>query len=325
MEEIKVWQIVNGNLELIETSMAEAGRKETEHLQEWIKKYPTILGEDILIIGEQVETKSGGRIDFLAIDRFGNTVIIELKRGEVPRDALAQAIDYASDIASWDADKLSEVCMKFRKSSLEEYLNNNREDFIINRAQRILLVGFSVEESLHRMVEWLSDNYGVGINFIVLKYIKTKNGEEFIARTVIIPEEIEKERTRNRIQIMSDEPGDYDEEELKKKLLEFLRNDTAVPRMIREILLPLCLKNEIVTREMIKKELIDKKEASDGGEAGTLISNVSREIGRKSNDFLRQIINYNKSSNQPDIKENYFLREEKYKRVVEEVLSQIRK
>jgi len=28
--EIKVWQIINGKLELIETTMIEAGRKETE-------------------------------------------------------------------------------------------------------------------------------------------------------------------------------------------------------------------------------------------------------------------------------------------------------
>jgi len=47
------------------------------------------------------------------------------------------------------------------------------------------------------MIEWLSNNYGVSINVIILKYIKTKGNEEFIARTVIIPEEIEKEITKN--------------------------------------------------------------------------------------------------------------------------------
>ncbi len=76
--EIKVWQIVNGNLESIETSMIEAGRRETDDLEKWIKTNPIILGEDILVIGEQVQTKSGPA-DFLGIDKSGNTIIVESK------------------------------------------------------------------------------------------------------------------------------------------------------------------------------------------------------------------------------------------------------
>jgi len=44
------------------------------------------------------------------------------------------------------------------------------------------------------MSKWLSNNYDVSINAVILKYIKTKNGDELIARTVIIPEEIEKRK-----------------------------------------------------------------------------------------------------------------------------------
>jgi len=155
--EIKVWQIVNGNLESIETSMIEAGRREADDLEKWIKTNPIILGEDVLIIGEQVQTKSGPA-DFLGIDKSGNTIIVELKRDKLPRKVLAQAVDYASDIASWDTDKLSEVCTKFTGQSLEDCLNENfeeidLEDLSLNKTQRILLVGFSVDESLQRMIE----------------------------------------------------------------------------------------------------------------------------------------------------------------------------
>ena len=211
--EIKVWQIDDDKLELIETTMSETGRKETEDLEKWIKSNPSILGQDILIIGEQVSTRSG-TMDFLGIDKSGNLIIIELKRDRLPRVVLSQAIDYASDVASWDVDKISEICTKYTGSGLEDYLNEKfddivLEDLIINKAQRILIVGFSIEESLQRMIEWLSNNYGVSINAVILKYIKTKSGDELIARTVIIPEEIEKERIRKRqFQVlMSDEPG----------------------------------------------------------------------------------------------------------------------
>lgn len=124
--EIKVWQIVKGNLESIETSMIEAGQRETDDLEKWIKANPIILGENVLIIGEQVQTKAG-TVDFLGIDKSGNTIIVELKRDKLPREVLTQAVDYTSDTASCDTDKLSEVCTKFTGQSLEDYLNENFE------------------------------------------------------------------------------------------------------------------------------------------------------------------------------------------------------
>jgi len=151
--EIRAWQIVNGNLEPIEMSMAEAGRRETEDLEQWIKNNPAILGQDILVIGEQVTTKSGP-IDLLGIDTSGNLVVVELKREKLPRVTLAQAVDYTSDSASWDVDKIGEVCLKYTGQSLEDYLNESfedvdLEDLAINKTQRILLVGFSVESEVN--------------------------------------------------------------------------------------------------------------------------------------------------------------------------------
>jgi len=325
--EIKVWQIVNDKLELIETTMIETGRKETEDLEKWIKSNPSILGQDILIIGEQVSTRSG-TVDFLGIDKSGNLIIIELKRDKLPRDVLSQAIDYASDVASWDVDKISEICTKYTGSGLEDYLNEkfediDLEDLIINKTQRILLIGFSVEESLQRMIEWLSNNYGVSINAVILKYIKTKSGDELIARTVIIPEEIEKERIRKRqFQVsMSDEPGNYDIEELKNLIKRYLSENRTTPRRIRDILLPLCLTHKVVTREVIKKELINKEEAEDEGKAGIILTTISREIGIERRDYLRQIIRYDKPN--PWEKENYRLVED-YKDLVKSILEELK-
>ena len=75
---IKTWQIVNGSLKLLETSLAAQGRSEPQDLEAWIASEPAILGPDILLIGRQVPTQSGP-LDLLGIDRSGNTVIVELK------------------------------------------------------------------------------------------------------------------------------------------------------------------------------------------------------------------------------------------------------
>jgi len=192
---IEVWQI-NDDDELvpIETSMSESGRDESHDLQNWIRDYPELLGDDLLIIGEQVKTMSG-YIDFLAVDSLGDTVIIELKRDIIPRKALAQAIDYASDVAYWDYDYLNDICKAYYDDDkleladffAEEFELGETETDFFNQEQRILLVGFSIKEPLQRMIEWLSTK-NVRINAILFRCIKTQNGEELIAKTTIISE-----------------------------------------------------------------------------------------------------------------------------------------
>ncbi len=324
--EIKVWQINNGKLEENKTSLVGSGRKEVEDLEKWIVSDSNIISQDILIIGEQVQTRSGV-IDFLGIDQLGNLLIIELKRDRIPRVALAQAIDYASDVASWEIEKINEICLKLRNQNLEDYLNENfenidLEDLVINKAQRILLVGFSIEEPLQRMIEWLSNTYNVNVNALLLKYFKTKSEDEMLVRTMIIPEEVERERIRGKQFkiLMSDEPGNYEDEELKELLIKYLTEDRKTPRRIKNILIPLGLENNLVTREMIKKNLIGNEETKDEGKAGIIITSISREIGIKKRDYLRQIIQYEKPN--PWEKENYKL-VEKDKTLLKEILNEI--
>jgi len=318
--EIKVWQITKDKLELIETTLKEGEQKE-EDLQRWLREEPSILGEDILIIGEQVSTRAG-KMDFLGIDQLGNLVVIELKRDKLARDVIAQVLDYAAEISSWNRAQIEEICMEYRNHGLDEWLEGI-EDLEINSDQRILIVGFSIEESLERIIKWLSDKYEMSINAIILKYIKTKSGEEFIARTVLIPEEVEMEKSERRLKkLISDQPGDYGYNELKEKLEKYLSKSRETPRRIREILLPLCLKHERVTREMLKKELINRKEAEDEGKAGIIISTISREILLKRRDYLRQIIQYDKVGTSR--KENYRI-DEKYRDLVKNVLEELKK
>ncbi len=182
--QIKTWQIVDGHLRLVDTSLAEQGRREADDLEAWIASEPSILGSDIVLIGRQVATQSGP-LDLLGIDKTGNAVIIELKRDRLPREVLAQAVDYASDVATWSVERLSEECAEYRGKSLDDILSDTFDDvdienLTINEGQRILLVGFGAESSLERMVEWLSASYDVNVNAIILQYARTAGGEELL-------------------------------------------------------------------------------------------------------------------------------------------------
>jgi hypothetical protein len=291
--EIKSWQIQNGKLVPIISSLVAENKKEKDDLEQWIKSNPRILGEDIAIIGEQVQTSSGA-MDFLGIDTSGNTVIVELKRDKLPREALMQAIDYASDVADWDNDRFREICHSFINQTLEDYLQEKFEgiaveDLIINQAQRLLLVGFAIEDSLARMIEWLSDKYSIGINAIMLSYIKTAGGDEILSRMVIIPEEIEKQKANKKKFIidMSNEPGTYDEKTLEEKLIEYLSKSLYSSQRIRDHFLPILLEKGQITRDQLRREFVRRKAAPDESQAGYFLSLISNQLGHKWKDYLR--------------------------------------
>ena len=322
--EIKTWQIIDGKLEILEMTLADAGRTEAFDLESWIASNPTIIGSGLAIIGRQVQTKSGP-LDLLAIDKAGNTVVVELKRDILPRESLAQSIDYVSDVAGWSIDKISEICTKYTGKSLDDVISesfpdSNLENVNVNETQRIILLGFAIEPSLERMITWLSDSYGVNINAVVLKYTKTRGGDELLTRTSIISEEVEQERiSRRRFSIpMSNEPGEYSEEELAQQLQEYFSKNMYSARRIRKVLLPVCLKKGKVTREQLKDEFVSYGEADSIRDAGYFLSLISQQIGMAKNDFLRQIIGYEYPNNSWE-KDNYHIREN-YEAIVKRVI-----
>ncbi len=326
--EIKSWQIVDGKLVPLESSLVNDGKKEKDDLEQWIKSNPQILGEDIVIIGEQVQTSSGP-LDFLGIDNNGNTVIVELKRDKLPREALAQAIDYASDVANWDVDRFREICQKYTSQNLEDLLQERFEDITIeelaiNQSQRLLLVGTAVEEALGRMIEWLSDSYNLGINAVVLNYAKTKHGDAILSRMVIIPEEVEKQKVNKKKFIieMSNDPGTYDLEILEVKLTEYLSKSLWSSQRLRDYFLPTLLANGQVTREQLRKEFVRLKAADDESQAGYFLSLISSQLGHKWKDYLRQIIYYD-FPNQPWEKDDFRIRDE-YVELVTKVLEALK-
>ena len=325
--EIKTWEIIDGELNPIKTTLADNGRKETEHLEQWIKTKPDILGTDILIIGQQVYTKSGP-LDFLGIDNDGNLVIVELKRDKLAREVLAQVIDYASDVATWEIEKLSEICIAYTGNSLEDYLvkkfkNIEIDELTINQSQRLLLVGFAIEESLSRMIEWLSSNFDVAINAVVLNYVKTSNGAELLSRTVTIPEEIAKEKSNKRkFKIpMSDEPGDYELDKLTELLKNYFKHANYSSNRMKNVLLPALLTKKTLTRNQLKQEFVKKEEAEDESQAGYFIALISNQLGQAKKDYLRQIISYEYPENDYT-KDNFSLREG-YEKLVEELIGEL--
>jgi len=64
-------------------------------------KYPGLIEDGLSLTGRQVNVK-GKHVDLIFQDRYGQTLIIELKQGAVKREHIAQLLDYEGYFVSLD-------------------------------------------------------------------------------------------------------------------------------------------------------------------------------------------------------------------------------
>lgn len=97
------------------TKLNEQQLKERDDLQEWLVSHPEALGEELLIIQKEFDgfDGTGERLDLLALDTKGQLVLIENKRDDSGRDAVWQALKYASYVAPFTSDDIEDVFAKY--------------------------------------------------------------------------------------------------------------------------------------------------------------------------------------------------------------------
>jgi hypothetical protein len=193
-QEVRLWRVGNDD-QLAECAPASLNLE--ARLEKWLARDVSILADDLLVIGQQVETAFGGFIDLLCIDRAGDLVIVELKRDKTPREITAQALDYASWVANLSRESISATASRYLGSagSLEEAFRQRFGEELpdsINDSHRMLIVASRIDPSSERIIKYLSNGYGVNINAVTFHYFKTDEGEEFLGRVFLIdPNEVE--------------------------------------------------------------------------------------------------------------------------------------
>lgn len=192
-----------------DTTFTSEGLTEPKNIEAWIRKNPGILyegdEEELLIIGEQKTSETKKRLDLLGVDKFGNIVIIELKRDLAEKMVESQAITYAS---SYVYTTFAEVCKIYAKYleknstelslphiidlsvEAENTLKNFCGPFIkipedFNKNQRIILVAGNFSQDLLSAVTWLILK-GIKIECIKLNLFKDEN-ELFVQPQRILP------------------------------------------------------------------------------------------------------------------------------------------
>jgi hypothetical protein len=200
-EEVRLWRIENGT-QL--KSLTKSKLDLEERLEGFLDKDVSLLADDVLVIGRQTATAFGGIIDLLCLDRSGDVIIVELKRDKTPRDITAQALDYASWIKDLSRDDVVTIADKYlasRNTTLDEAFQKkfgNELPEVLNENHRMLIVASEIDTSSERIINYLSDQYGVDINAATFHYFKTESGEELLARIFLIQPEAVKYKAESK-------------------------------------------------------------------------------------------------------------------------------
>ena len=183
---------------ITEVEFAQLGFQERRDIQEWIAANPSILGEDLLIIGKEFSgfDRTNERLDLLAVDSDGKLVVIELKRDDSGADAHWQAIKYASYLRHAGAGDIIGLLVSHAKVSEESAANILRQhigddDFSsLNHDQRIILASHRFAPEVTSAALWLNDKSPVE-NLItciqLVPYMDSKNDALYVQANTIIP------------------------------------------------------------------------------------------------------------------------------------------
>lgn len=144
------------------------GRLASENvIEDWIAWQPDLLGLEMLVIGRQVVTEFGGRIDLLGIDVDGNLVIAELKRDRTPREIIAQILDYASWVSTLTTRQVHVIAQDHLKGRLDAAFRERFDNALpqtLNETHTMMIVASAFDLSSQRIVRYLSEVHGIAIN-----------------------------------------------------------------------------------------------------------------------------------------------------------------
>jgi hypothetical protein len=182
--EFGLWRIDGDVVRVTTEPMADESR--LEHV---LETDINILGLDLLlVIGRQVVTAFGKRIDLLAINSQGTLYGIEIKRDKTPRDVVAQALDYGSWIANLSAVEIADLYERYRPGeTLGEAFAKRFDQPMpqdVNQAHQLIIVASMLDPSTERIVSYLAA-YDVPINVVFFSYFKDGQ-HEYLARSWLL-------------------------------------------------------------------------------------------------------------------------------------------
>lgn len=196
--EFDIWRIDDGQV----TRVAPARLDVEARLDAILAQDTGVLGLDLLVIGCQVITAFGKRIDVLGVNAQGHVCVIENKRDRTPREVVAQILDYASWVTTLTYDDLTHIYSEYQPAQPFDQAFADRFGAqlpdTVNEQHHLYIVASELDASTERIVTYLSTQYGVPINAIFFRYYSDPP-HEYLARTWLIEQTESEELARTAL------------------------------------------------------------------------------------------------------------------------------
>lgn len=191
----------NSLIKLPSRSFTDLQYREREHLQEWIAKCPSALGEELLIIQKEFDgfDETRERLDLLALDKQGGLVVIENKLDDSGRDVVWQALKYAAYCSSLDNEGIVRIYQEYldknknstaedAREKLEEFFDKEEfDELVLNQGnnQRIILVAGNFRKEVTCTALWLL-KHDISMQCMKIS-VFNKGAESFLNLEQVIP------------------------------------------------------------------------------------------------------------------------------------------
>lgn len=178
--EMRMWRIDGQNPK----PLTSAALPTESELHQFLQRDPSLLGTPLLVIGSEVITPYGKRLDLLATDADGNLHVLELKRDRTPREVVAQVLDYGSWVSTLSRDDVIDLAEKYLgqpfEAAFEEVFGVAPPDEL-NGELQLTVVSSALDASSERIVTYLR-GFGVPINAMFFTYIEDDD-RRYLARS----------------------------------------------------------------------------------------------------------------------------------------------
>ena len=238
------------------------------YLEDWLENSPVALvQEPILWIGRQTSaTVEDSTIfpDLLGLDGEGNLVIAELKRGQAPREVIAQLLEYAAWASELSEEQLQEIGSNYFQTRDEFQGKNFDEVFCetfeteevppLNKRLRLFLTAEEIPTRVAHVCQFLRTVHGMDITCISVSTFQTETGERLVSMEAKVGDE-DLVTSRTRKQQISEPTRWSGDKKVREVILEVVHELTSRDPNV-EFTLP-----EVITRTLEKYPNFNKRTA----------------------------------------------------------------
>ena len=184
---LAAWTVVESEPVRLQASAVDLEK----NLETWIAGDPSLVDRGFVVLERQLNLPGSGRLDLLCVDQQGRLAVVEIKRGTLIRETIAQALDYASVVASWSGETIRS---KVPEALLQKYPDHPGLQALVSLDDSeppevvIIVVGCGADAGIERMIQFLGERCAVPIRAVTFEVFRLPTGEQVIVREETEPE-----------------------------------------------------------------------------------------------------------------------------------------